>query len=142
MADIEELSLNKFCFTNESERDKLKNITIFYGNFHQSEDRFAVKGTDYEIFRRDTITIMGSVGNPLRALTKKCLSERTVRRIKSYAPDVILYEFLGTEKLIDNAQPNPMGLFVLKFERALGCMATEDSKASDKGCDDEGKKKK
>ncbi|MFW9992620.1 MAG: hypothetical protein ACFFD4_11285 [Candidatus Odinarchaeota archaeon] len=121
MSDIiEKVPLSKFCFENEKTgREALKDVIIYYGNFHQEENDITLDGMNYEIFRREPVKIVGSVGTPIRALMKKCLSEKTVKRIKAFHPDIILYEFIGTEKFVDDQEVNPQGLFVLVFERAL-----------------------
>ncbi|MHA2294889.1 MAG: hypothetical protein ACXAEU_01085 [Candidatus Hodarchaeales archaeon] len=117
---IKKVPLREFCFENEETGPGLlKKVQIYYGNFEQSKDDVEIEGTRYEIFHRDTLKFPGSVSKPFRALTRKCLSEKTIKRIKAFHPDAILYEFIGTEKLVDDKEPNPQGMFVLLFERAL-----------------------
>ncbi|MFW9996632.1 MAG: hypothetical protein ACFFD4_31605 [Candidatus Odinarchaeota archaeon] len=122
---IKKVSHEEFYFKNEELGfEALNGIEIYYGNFSQTVNTIKIHGITYEIFHRETVELPGSVKNPLYTLLKRVLSVKTVRKIQSLHPDAVLYEFLGTERLVDPEEPNPEGIFILKFEMALAVKPT------------------
>ncbi|MHA1449398.1 MAG: hypothetical protein ACTSP4_08265 [Candidatus Hodarchaeales archaeon] len=119
---FQEIKPDEFCYkSKEYGKEAMKEITFFYGNFSQTCCNITVNNEDYEIFRREEFKFPGSVSDPLKSLLRNCFGEKTVRRIVSFHPDAIFYEYLGTESFVDHGQPNPEGIFILKFEMALAC---------------------
>ncbi|MHA2296473.1 MAG: hypothetical protein ACXAEU_00685 [Candidatus Hodarchaeales archaeon] len=118
---LKRIPISEFCCDDEQSLHKtLRDIDFYYGLYKQDENNAVrIEGIRYEIRERGTMMLIGSVSDPLNTLVRNCMTKNKVDNIKRMAPDAVLYKFTGTESFLDSDQPNPQGMFVLKFEMAL-----------------------
>ncbi|MFW9992598.1 MAG: hypothetical protein ACFFD4_11175 [Candidatus Odinarchaeota archaeon] len=122
---LKKIRPEEFRFGNtEISPDALDGIEFYYGNYPQKDAYLQINGSTYRIYHREIVKLIGSVGNPLHALLNQ-MNEKTIENLQSSFPDAVFYKFLGIETLVDYHQPNPEGLFVLKYELALAARVLE-----------------
>jgi len=115
--ELKRISLEHLTFENDVlPCIDLKEIKLYYGRFSSHMEEFELNKGAYKVVFRDICEFAGTIRDPLKSLVKCCLIERNTENFARYCPDIVLYRYLESERIIDYHQPNPQGIALLKFE--------------------------